>query len=90
MDIKMLKCGVCGTEFPPTEEGHYIARDNNKTGAVIVISKEEEKIYDAFDCPVCGSQIIAKERRRIFIPDQIEEYTEDSDDKFGECENENK
>lgn len=92
MDVKfkMLECKVCGAEFRPTEEAHYIARDNNKTGAVAVISKDEEKIYDAFDCPVCGSQIIVKERRRIFIPDQIEEYTEDSDDKFGECENENK
>ena len=84
MDVKfkMLECKVCGTEFPAIEERHYIARDNSRTGAVVVISKDEEKIYDAYGCPMCGSQIIAKERRRIFISDQIEEYTEDNDDKF--------
>ena len=39
----MLKCKVCGTEFHAIEERHYIARDNSRTGAVAVISKDEEK-----------------------------------------------
>lgn len=78
MDVKfkMLECKVCGTEFPPTEEGHYIARDNSRTGAVVVISKDEEKIYDSYDCPMCGSQVIAQERKRKFEP----EYNFDFDD----------
>lgn len=64
----MLKCKICGTEFPAIKERHYIARDNNKTGAVVVFSKDEEKIYDAYDCPMCGAQIIAQERKRNFEP----------------------
>lgn len=38
-----MKCKICGTEFPAIEERHYIARDNSRTGAVAVISKDEEK-----------------------------------------------
>ena len=67
----MLKCKVCGTEFPAIEERHYIARDNSRTGAVVAISKDEEKIYDSYDCPMCGSQIIAQERKRILAPERI-------------------
>lgn len=65
----MLKCKVCGTEFPAIDERHYIARDNSRTGAVVVFSKDEEKIYDAYDCPMRGSQIIVQERKRNFEPD---------------------
>lgn len=67
----MLKCKICGTEFPALEKMHYIARDNRRAGAVVVISKDEEKIYDAYDCPMCGSQIIAQERKRILEPERI-------------------
>lgn len=67
----MLKCKVCGTEFPAIEERHYIARDNSRTGAVVVISKDEEKIYDSYDRPMCGSQVIAQERKRILEPKYI-------------------
>lgn len=82
----MLKCKICGTEFPAVKERHYIARDNNKTGAVVVFSKDEEKIYDAYDCPLCGSQIIAQERKRNFEPDNICDF---SDDECEESEDEN-
>ena len=82
----MLKCKICGTEFPSIKERHYIARDNNKTGAVVVFSKDEEKIYDAYDCPLCGSQIIAQERKRNFEPDNICDF---SDDECEESEDEN-
>lgn len=33
-----------------------------------MFSKDEEKIYDAYDCPMCGSQIIVQERKRNFEP----------------------
>ena len=82
----MLKCKICGTEFPAIKEKHYIARDNNRTGAVVVFSKDEEKIYDAYDCPLCGSQIIAQERKRNFDPDNICDF---SDDECEESEDEN-
>lgn len=82
----MLKCKVCGTEFPAIEERHYIARDNTKTGAVVVFSKDEEKIYDAYDCPMCGSQVIAQERKRNFESYSIDEF---SDDECEESEDEN-
>ena len=29
-----IKCNVCGCEFPPVAERHYIARDDGKTGVV--------------------------------------------------------
>ena len=82
----MLKCKICGTEFPAIKERQYIARDNNKTGAVVVFSKDEEKIYDAYDCPLCGSQIIAQERKRNFEPDNICDF---SDDECEESEDDN-
>lgn len=63
----MLECKVCGTKFKALAEKHYIAKDNARTGAIVVLSNDEEKIYDAYDCPICGSQIIAQERKRIFI-----------------------
>ena len=55
----MLKCKICGTEFPALEKRHYIARDNGKTGSFATFLKDETKIYDAYDCPMCGSQVIA-------------------------------
>lgn len=82
----MLKCKICGTEFPAIKERHYIARDNSRTGAVAVISKDEEKIYDSYDCPMCGSQIIAQERKRNFESYSIDDF---SDDEGEESEDDN-
>lgn len=75
----MLKCKICGTEFPAIEERHYIARDNSRTGAVAVISKDGEKIYDAYDCPMCGSQVIAQERKRILEQECIYNFDDDTE-----------
>ena len=80
----MLKCKICGTEFPAIEERHYIARDNSRTGAVAVISKDEEKIYDSYDCPMCGSQVIAQERKRILEPERICNFDDAGTDGEGE------
>ena len=76
----MLKCKICGTEFPAIKERHYIARENNRTGAVVVFSKDEEKIYDAYDCHMCGSQIIVQERKRNFEPDDNWRMEDDEKD----------
>ena len=65
----MLKCKVCGKEFEAVKENHYIAREGIKTGALANLASNEEKIFDAFDCPYCGCQYIAGERKRSFIQD---------------------
>ena len=59
----MLKCKICGTEFPPVKDKHYVARENEIVGGLNQLSdgKEERKIYD---CPMCGCQVIAQERKR--------------------------
>lgn len=62
----MLECKVCGSEFIPRLELHYICRDNDVTGISIISKKDEVKMYDAFDCPNCGCQVIAQERKRVF------------------------
>lgn len=73
----MLECKVCGCKFNAIVEKHYVARDNGKTGLAIAFSStNEESLYDAFDCPMCGCQVIAKERKYDFVP-YVE--TEDND-----------
>ncbi len=65
----MIKCNVCGCEFNAVVERHYIARDNGNVGLVAAFqSNSEEKLYDAFDCPACGCQVVAQERKRSYIP----------------------
>lgn len=65
----MLECEVCGTKFNAIVEKHYIARDNGKTGLTASLGVIEGNLYDAFDCPMCGSQVIAKMRKRSnYIP----------------------
>ena len=63
----MLKCKICGTEFPAIKERHYIASDNGKTGLSSAFgSNDEEKIYESFDCPMCGCQVVAQDRKRTY------------------------
>lgn len=63
----MLKCKICGTEFPAIKERHYISRDAGKIGLSAALgSKDEEKIYDSFDCPMCGCQVVAQDRKRTY------------------------
>lgn len=60
-----MECKICGTKFNAIIERHYIARDDGKTGLTVSF---EEGLYDAFDCPMCGCQVIAKGRKRDYIP----------------------
>ena len=55
----MPKCNNCGKYFDATAESHYIARDTR-----LQIVQPEVTEYDAYDCPYCGSQYIAQERKR--------------------------
>lgn len=61
----MLKCKICGTEFPAIKDKHYTARDNGVNGGLSqsLNGKREENFCD---CPNCGCQVIAKERKRKF------------------------
>jgi len=72
----MLECKICGCKFHAIAERHYIARDNGKSILAVAFGSElEEKLHDAFDCPVCGCQIIAQERKRYYEP-----YCEDCEE----------
>lgn len=72
--MSQLECKACGFKFNAVEDRHYVARDNGKTGLTVAFgSTSEESLYDAFDCPMCGCQVIAKERKRNYIPYVVEE-----------------
>ena len=89
----MLKCKICGKEFEANLDRHYVARDNGKTGLTVAISNYEEKLYDAFDCPACGCQVVAQERKRQYIvPNEVAANDEEEDEKpycFGKYEKSN-
>ena len=62
-----LKCKICGTEFPPIIERHYVSRDLTKTGLAAAFgSTDEPSLYDSYDCPNCGCQVVAQLRKRSF------------------------
>lgn len=78
-----IKCKICGCEFPPVIDKHYVSRDDGRIGVFANLSKDEEKLYDTFDCPVCGCQVIAQERKRVYKPNDfcLEENEEEDDDE---------
>lgn len=59
-----VKCNVCGAAFTLRSEDSYIARDAYKGDG-------EPKQYDAFDCPFCGCQYVAQERKRLIEISEI-------------------
>ena len=67
-----MKCKVCGKEFELKVDNHYIARDEeiDRCGIAGIVGSNNEiesKLYDTFDCPVCGCQNVMQERKRIFV-----------------------
>lgn len=67
-----MKCNVCGKEFEPVFDKHYVARDDGETGLVVALaSKPENKLYDVFNCPHCGCQAIAQERKRGWLSIEV-------------------
>lgn len=62
--MKKIKCNVCACEFVPEKDEHYISRDEIKTGLSTIAGGLEEKLYDTFDCPQCGCQMVMQERKR--------------------------
>lgn len=62
---KKYTCKVCGSDIIPNKKTRYVVKDRLVTGGInnaLSGSYMEPKEYDAFDCPVCGCQMIAKER----------------------------
>ena len=79
----IVKCKICGSYFKLEYKDHYIARDRGTKGGLVqtMNGQEETKMYDAYDCPHCGSQYIAQERKRLAeIPCDPEEPYE------GQCD----
>ena len=78
----MLKCKICGFDYSPMINEHYVSRDNSESGIATAIKKTEGNLYDTFDCPVCGCQMIAQERKRVYNETIIEVIKEvDEDDE---------
>lgn len=61
--MEKIKCRVCGFEWTPTKEDHYIAREGIPA-IVFVKDPGEPVLYDAWDCPVCGAQFAVEGRKR--------------------------
>ena len=63
--LKKMECKVCGNKFIPRKEDKYLVKDRMVTGGLNSAfggQYSEPKQYDAFDCEICGCQLIAKER----------------------------
>ena len=63
-----IKCRVCGFEWTPTKEDHYIARED-KMATIFAKNPGETELYDAWDCPVCGAQFAVEGRKRTLGDD---------------------
>ena len=75
-------CKICGRDFALMKEDHYVAHEPLKKGALAaLVDNVTQREYDAFDCPHCGCQYIAQERKVLCgcVCDDGEEYT-------GDCE----
>lgn len=61
--MEKIKCRVCGFEWTPTKEDHYVARED-KMATIFTKNPGETELYDAWDCPVCGAQFAVGDRKR--------------------------
>lgn len=67
-----LKCPVCGYEFAALEDNRYTvdgAHNYGKfhyynEGAIISDTAIVDGLHDAFDCPMCGCQMVVHPRLR--------------------------
>lgn len=90
----MIYCKVCGNEFEAKAENHYVSRDNVKLGLSVVVSDNEAPLYDTFDCPYCGCQYVAQQRKRAVMESvtveeekeiEVEEEEEVEEDSKPRC-----
>lgn len=78
--MKKIKCKVCEYEFDAVKSSHYISREDGKYGLSAISGGYESKIYDTFDCPVCGCQVVIQERKRVYVSKSIEDIERGDDD----------
>lgn len=50
-----MKCKVCGIDITLKKENRYVAKSTD-------ILTGKESLWDCFDCPECGCQIIVGKR----------------------------
>lgn len=88
--MNRIKCKICETEFVPDINNHYISRGNLEIGIATIVRKEEEQLYDTFDCPQCGCQVVVQKRNRAirtsFDTDNTNGIVEQMDMDGGEDE----
>lgn len=62
--IKKLRCKVCGKEFIPKSQERYTAKENESKGGIAAALSGESgpELYDCFDCPQCGCQVVTIRR----------------------------
>lgn len=76
--MNVLVCKICGASFQPISAIHYIAREREERAFLdLSAGYREPKLYDAYHCPLCGSQVIAGERLPMLTPDISEEREEE-------------
>lgn len=61
--MEKIKCRVCGFEWTPTKEDHYIAEAETMFNTLFN-ADTKTVFYDAWDCPVCGAQFAVGDRKR--------------------------
>lgn len=85
----MLKCKICGREFEASKKDHYVSRSNGKTGLMSSFGNEDEcTLYDTFDCPICGCQMVMQERNREYNVKRVVDAIVSSTDKLSEMKEE--
>lgn len=63
---KRVVCEVCGSDIELESYRRYSVSEHlhAKLFDLKTAQPENARLYDAFDCPVCGCQYVAKERLR--------------------------
>lgn len=59
MNKKFTRCEVCGMKFLPDKKDIYTVKQETSLANVLTGG---ESIFDAIDCPRCGTQVLLKIR----------------------------
>ena len=80
--MNKIKCKVCDCGFVPESDKHYVSRDCGKVGfAASFQANDEEELYDTFDCPQCGCQIVVQKRKRVYSAPAIDNVCDDVEEE---------
>ena len=59
-ELEEIQCKACKAKFQPNTEFHYVAKSRRLIAEFSDVT--ELVLHDAYDCPLCGAQIILGER----------------------------